>query len=72
MNTEYGKVQYLFEAPDLVTIYVYDITDRVVRASIVDNRPYVALIRVDKYNRQYFTLRKHKVYMDELEEVHVI
>lgn len=72
MLTDYGEVRFIYETHDLITIYVYDITESLVRAAILDGRPYLSLLRSDKYGRQYFTKLNHKVYLDELEELRVI
>ena len=72
MQTIYGYVEYIYTTWDLITIYVYEITDTVVRASILDGKPYLSLLRVDKCGRQYFIKQKHKVYIDQLERLYVI
>lgn len=71
MYTIYGYVEYIYTTWDLITIYVYDITDTVVRASILDGKPYLSLLRVDKNDRQYFIKQGHKIYLDELERLYV-
>lgn len=70
--TEFGLVKYIYETEDAITIYVYDITDSIVRASILDGRPYISLLRCDKYGNLYFTKAGHKVYLSKLEKLNVI
>ena len=71
MYTNYGYVKYIYTTWDLITIYVYDITNTVVRAGILDGQPHLSALRVDKEGRQYFLKKRHKVYIDELEVLFV-
>lgn len=72
MDTDYGRVQFIFELPDTAIVYVYSIVGLTVKAAILDDRPYVSLLKIDKSNRAYFVKRKQRVYIDELEELIVI
>ena len=72
METEYGTVKYIYETSDATLVYVYDIYDNMVRASFFCERPYLSLLRANKNGRQYFLKKNRKIYIDELEELHVI
>lgn len=72
METEYGYVKYIGETSELMQVYIYDIKDIFVRAAIMDERPYISIIRTSKTGRQYFIKNNQRVYVDELEEINVI
>ncbi len=72
MDTEYGTVKYIGETSDLEQVYVYGISGIFVESAFIDERPYKSMIRITNSGRQYFLRNRHKIYIDELEELNII
>lgn len=69
MNTDYGEVKYLWDTGEYQYIYVYGISNNVVKAAIDVDAPRYSLIRQDKFGNKYFKKDKYRVFINELEEI---
>lgn len=67
-----NQIKYICETSNMGVVYVYDIQNNLVKASINYGRPYISLLRQSKNGRLYFLKGNHKVYIDQLEEVTII
>ena len=71
MDTKYGKVLYICESQFNEIFYIYGIRDGMIKVGTVDKAPKLSLLRKNSSGETYFMKNGERVYLDNIEELHV-
>lgn len=71
MMTKYGEVQYICESVYGEVYFIYGIKDGMIKVGTADKAPKISLLRQNTKGQTYFMKSGERVYLDNIEELHV-